>query len=45
MVYASSREDLKSALNGIGMDHQAGDDEGIEYAELLKIAAKGKKVV
>ena len=42
MVYASSRETLKNALNGIAMNWQANDPGELEWADLLKEASKGK---
>ena len=45
MVYASSRETLKNALNGIAMNWQANDPGELEWADLLKEASKGKGTV
>lgn len=45
MVYASSRETLKNALNGIAMNWQANDPSELEWADILKEASKGKSVV
>lgn len=45
MVYASSRETLKNALNGIAMSLQANDPGELEWSDLLKEASKGKGVV
>jgi Cofilin/tropomyosin-type actin-binding protein len=45
MVYASSRETLKNALNGIAMNWQANDPGELEWADLLKEASKGKVTV
>lgn len=45
MVYASSRETLKNALNGIAMNWQANDPSELEWADLLKEASKGKGIV
>lgn len=45
MVYASSRETLKNALNGIAMNWQANDPGELEWADLIKEASKGKGVV
>lgn len=42
MTYASSRETLKNALNGIAMNWQANDEGELEWADLLKEASKGK---
>ncbi|RMZ91712.1 hypothetical protein DV736_g1039, partial [Chaetothyriales sp. CBS 134916] len=45
MVYASSRETLKNALNGIAITLQANDPSELEWADLLKEASKGKSTV
>jgi len=45
MIYSSSRETLKNALNGIAMNWQANDPGELEWADLLKEASKGKGVV
>ena len=45
MVYASSRETLKNALNGIAMNWQANDPSELEWADLLKEASKGKGTI
>ena len=45
MVYASSRETLKNALNGIAMNWQANDPGELEWADLLKEASKGKGII
>jgi hypothetical protein len=45
MVYASSRETLKNALNGIAMNWQANDPGELEWADLLKEASKGKGTI
>ncbi|KAL9109602.1 MAG: hypothetical protein Q9227_005782 [Pyrenula ochraceoflavens] len=42
MTYASSRETLKNALNGIAMNWQANDPGELEWADLLKEASKGR---
>ena len=41
MVYASSKEALKRALNGIAIEIQANDQDDIEYDTVLKVASKG----
>jgi len=45
MIYSSSRETLKNALNGIAMNWQANDPGELEWADLLKEASKGKGTV
>ncbi|KAK5240115.1 hypothetical protein LTR40_014045, partial [Exophiala xenobiotica] len=45
MVYASSRETLKNALNGIAMNWQANDPGELEWADLLKEASKGRGTI
>lgn len=45
MVYASSRETLKNALNGIALNWQANEPGELEKAELLKEATKGKGTI
>jgi len=45
MIYSSSRETLKNALNGIAMNWQANDPGELEWADLLKEASKGKGIV
>ncbi|RMZ77969.1 hypothetical protein DV738_g4150, partial [Chaetothyriales sp. CBS 135597] len=45
MVYASSRETLKNALNGIAITLQANDPGELEWADLLKEASKGKSTL
>jgi len=45
MIYASSRETLKNALNGIAMNWQANDPGELEWADLLKEASKGKGTI
>lgn len=42
MVYASSRETLKNALNGIAITWQANDPGELEWADVVKEASKGK---
>ncbi|KAI1388374.1 uncharacterized protein F4822DRAFT_244173 [Hypoxylon trugodes] len=41
MVYASSKEALKRALNGIATELQANDQDDIEYDTILKVVSKG----
>jgi len=41
MVYASSKDALKRALNGIATEFQANDEEDIEYQSVLKKVSKG----
>jgi cofilin len=43
MVYASSKDALKRALNGIAADLQANDSDDIEYDEVLKQISKGTR--
>ena len=45
MIYASSRDTLKNALNGIAMNMQANDPGELEWADLLKEASKGRGTV
>jgi len=45
MIYSSSRETLKNALNGIAMNWQANDPGELEWADLLKEASKGKGTI
>lgn len=45
MIYASSRETLKNALNGIAMNWQANDPGELEWTDLLKEASKGKGTI
>jgi len=41
MVYASSKDALKRALNGIATEFQANDEDDIEYASVLSKVSKG----
>ncbi|KAI0162870.1 cofilin [Pestalotiopsis sp. NC0098] len=41
MVYASSKDALKRALNGIATEIQANDQDDIEYETVLKTVSKG----
>lgn len=43
MTYASSKESLKNALNGIAAEVQANRDDEIEYDTILKDISKGKR--
>lgn len=43
MTYASSKESLKNALNGIAAEVQANRDDEIEYETILKDISKGKR--
>lgn len=43
MTYASSKESLKNALNGLAAEVQANRDDEIEYATILKDISKGKR--
>jgi len=45
MIYASSRDTLKNALNGIAMNWQANDPGELEWADILKEASKGRGTV
>jgi len=41
MVYASSKDALKRALNGIAVELQANDPDDIEYDSVLNKVSKG----
>jgi len=41
MVYASSKDALKRALNGIATEFQANDEDDIEYQSVLTKISKG----
>jgi hypothetical protein len=41
MVYASSKDALKRALNGIATEFQANDEDDIEYHSVLTKVSKG----
>ncbi|KAL8968532.1 MAG: hypothetical protein Q9197_004830 [Variospora fuerteventurae] len=43
MTYASSKEALKNALNGLGAEVQANNEDEIEYSTILKDISKGKR--
>jgi len=42
MVYASSKDALKRALNGLATEFQANDEDDIEYASVLARVSKGQ---
>ncbi|KAJ4307034.1 cofilin [Collariella sp. IMI 366227] len=44
MIYASSKEALKRALNGIAVELQANDADDIEYESLVKTVSKGRRL-
>ena len=41
MIYASSKEALKRALNGFAVEMQANDNDEIEWDSLVKTVSKG----
>jgi len=41
MIYASSKESLKRALNGLAVELQANDEDDIEYQSILAKVSKG----
>jgi len=41
MIYASSKDGLKRALNGIAVELQANDEDDIEYQQILTKISKG----
>lgn len=43
MTYASSKESLKNALNGIAVEVQANRDDEIEYETVLKDVRRGRR--
>ena len=43
MTYASSKESLKMALNGLAGEVQANRDDEIEYETILKDITKGTR--
>lgn len=43
MTYASSKESLKNALNGLAAEVQANRDDEIEYATVHKDITKGRR--
>ena len=42
MMYSSSKEALKRALNGLAIDIQANDADDIEQSEIVKRASSGR---
>jgi len=42
MMYSSSKEALKRALNGLAADIQANDPDDIEYDTIIAKVAKGR---
>ena len=42
MMYSSSKEALKRALNGLAADIQANDADDIEFDSILSRVAKGR---
>ena len=42
MVYSSSKDAIKRALNGIAADIQANDEADIEYEAILANVSKGR---
>lgn len=42
MVYASSRNALRQALNGVAADLQANDSEMLEFNEVRETISKGR---
>lgn len=42
MMYSSSKEALKRALNGLAADIQANDPDDIEYDTIIARVAKGR---
>jgi len=42
MMYASSKEALKRALNGVAAEIQANDEDDIEYDSIKEKVAKGR---
>ena len=43
MTYASSKEGLRRALNGVGAEVQANREDDIEYDSMLKDITRGKR--
>jgi hypothetical protein len=41
MIYASSKDSLKRALNGLATEFQANDEDDIEYQSVLSRVSKG----
>lgn len=42
MMYSSSKETLKRALNGIAIEIQANEEDDIEYQSIVSRVAKGR---
>jgi cofilin len=42
MMYSSSKDALKRALNGLAVDIQANDADDIEQSEIIKRASTGR---
>lgn len=42
MMYSSSKETLKRALNGIAVEIQANEEDDIEYQSIVSRVAKGR---
>ena len=42
MMYSTSKDALKRALNGLAADIQANDQDDIEYDSILSKVAKGR---
>ncbi|KAG9534432.1 hypothetical protein KCU79_g22169, partial [Aureobasidium melanogenum] len=42
MMYSSSKEAIKRALNGLAADIQANDPDDIEYESIVSRVAKGR---
>lgn len=41
MLYASSKDALKSSLNGLGAEVQANDEDDIEWSSIVSKVSKG----
>ena len=41
MIYASSKDSLKRALNGIAVEFQANDQDDLEWKSVLDKVSKG----
>ena len=42
MMYSTSKEAIKRALNGVAVDIQANDDDDIEWENVKTLASKGR---
>ena len=42
MMYSSSKESLKRALNGLAADIQANDTDDIEFSSVVEKVSKGR---